>query len=209
MRFLVLSLRSDGVDFATDADRQVVLDLAASIRPPNDDLGAQLQTILRAIAQGAQLLAGDPHARCGDSPTRRPAGKRGLRMPPIAVVIDHADTLLPDGDIPRMAPLDRESIKVFADLLRDDDIWAEAETASVYPDVVLLIANAAAELNPRVSTLPRVVHIDVPAPDEATRRAFLEDRLARAAGGSSGPPAAGAAEVDAYPCRSWRSIRRV
>jgi hypothetical protein len=186
VRFLVLALRSDGLVFATDDDRQVLLDVVASLRPPNDDLQVQLQTILREAARErssslvtltlvAELLRLAARMR-----------KRKIRVPPIAVTIDHADTLLPAGDVARMPPLDRESVKVFADLLRDDEIWAEAETADVYPDVVLLMANAAAELNQRVSTLPKVVRIDVPAPDEATRLAFLRDRLAARAQGRAG-----------------------
>jgi hypothetical protein len=188
VRFLVLALRSDGLVFATDDDRQVLLDVLAALRPPNDDLAVQLQTILREAARErssslvtltlvAELLRLAARMR-----------KRQIRVPPIAVTIDHADTLLPSGDVARMPPLDRESIKVFADLLRDDEIWAEAETADVYPDVVLLMASAAAELNQRVSTLPKVVRIDVPAPDEATRLAFLRDRLASRGGGVNALP---------------------
>ena len=187
VRFLVLALRSDGLVFATDDDRQVLLDVLATLRPPNDDLADQLRTILREAARErssslvtltlvAELLRLAARIR-----------KRKIRVPPIAVTIDHADTLLPSGDVARMPPLDRESVKVFADLLRDDEIWAEAETADVYPDVVLLMASAAAELNQRVSTLPKVVRIDVPAPDEATRLAFLRDRLAARASSGDGP----------------------
>ena len=179
VRFLVLALRSDGIVFASDDDRAVLVELAGRLKPPHDDLGAQLGTILREIGKErssslvtltlvAELLRLAARIR-----------KRSLRVPPIAVVIAHADTLIPAGDVPRMPPLDRESVKVFSDLLRDDEIWAEAETAEVYPDVLVLITPASAELNERVATLPKVVGVDVPSPDEGTRKAFLRDRLER------------------------------
>ena len=114
VRFLVLALRSDGLVFATDDDRQVLLDVLATLRPPNDDLADQLRTILREAARErssslvtltlvAELLRLAARIR-----------KRKIRVPPIAVTIDHADTLLPSGDVARMPPLDRESVKVFA-----------------------------------------------------------------------------------------------
>lgn len=180
VRFLVLTLRSDGVVFASEEDRRIVVELTNRLKVPHEDLAVQLTTILRETARerSSSLVTLTLLAEL----LRLAAGIRdvGVRVPPIAVVIDHADTLIPAGDVARMPPLDREAVKVFSDLLRDDDIWAEAETAQIYPDVVLLIAAAKAELHQRVATLPKVVGIDVPAPDEATRLAFLRDRLARA-----------------------------
>ena len=185
VRFLVLTLRSDGVVFASEEDRRILVELTSRLKVPHEDLSVQLTTILRETAKErssslvtltlvAELLR--LAARIRDV---------GVRVPPIAVLIDHADTLIPAGDVSRMPPLDREAIKVFADLLRDDEIWAEAETAQVYPDVVVLIAAAKAELNGRVAALPKVVGVDVPAPDEATRLAFLRERLGRAAPGGA------------------------
>jgi hypothetical protein len=178
IRFIVLTLRSDGIAFAADEDRLVLADLVTQLAPPHDDLGAQLVTILREV--GRERSSGLVTVTLVAELLRLVARirRRGVRVPPIAAILDHAETLLPAGDTARMAPLDRESVKVFADLLRDDEIWAEAETADAYPDVLLLLAPAAAELNARIAGLPKVATVSVPTPDEATRSAFLRDRIA-------------------------------
>jgi ATPase family protein associated with various cellular activities (AAA) len=182
VRFIVLTLRSDGIGFASDADRAAISGLVSSLGPPNDDLAASVATFLREAGteRSSSLVSLTLLAELLRIVAR--VRKRGIAVRPIAVVIDHAESLLPAGDTARMPPLDREAVKVFADLLREDELWAEAETADVYPDVVLLLANAAAELNARVVGLPKVAQITVPAPGDAARGAFVRARLAALGG---------------------------
>ena len=176
IRFIVLTLRSDGIAFASDEDRLLLADLVTRLEPPNDDLGAQLATILREA--GRERSSGLVTVTLVAELLRLVARirRRGFRVPPLAAIIDHAETLVPAGDPSRLGPLDRESVKVVADLLRDDEIWAEAETADVYPDVLIMLAPAAAELSGRIAGLPKVAVVAVPTPDEATREAYLRDR---------------------------------
>ena len=114
------------------------------------------------------------------------ARRLGIPIRPVAAIIDHAETLLPAGDLARLAPVDREAITIFSDLLRDDGIWAEAATADAYPDVIILIAPTVAELSTRIADLPKTAHVEVPRPDEGLRRSFVSARLAALGSGLAG-----------------------
>jgi hypothetical protein len=195
IRFIVLTLRSDGIGFASDADRAAITALVTTLQPPHDDLGESVATFLREAAKerSSSLVSLTLLAELLRMVAR--IRKRGVPVRPISVIIDHAESLLPAGDSTRLAPLDRESVKVFADLLREDELWAEAETADVYPDVVLLLTGAVAELSPRIVGLPKVARVIVSAPDDATREAFVRGRLA-ALGGEPGDVAPGYPTTD-------------
>lgn len=186
VRFVVLTLKSDGIAFASAADRAELIDLAERLGPRDERLRADLETFLRAAAgeRASGLVTLTLLAELLRIVSRIRA--RGIPVRPIAIVIHHADSLLPAGDTAHLPPLDREAAKVFADLLRDDEIWAEAETADVYPDLAVLVSPTVAELNARVLALPKSVRIEVPLPDEAERDRFVRARVARFAGGFRG-----------------------
>ena len=178
VRFIVASLRSDGIAFASERDRATLAGLADALRAEQPDLAADLATILKEAAteRASSLVTLTLVAELLRLVSRVRA--RGVPVRPLVVVVDQAESLLPAGDAPHLAPLDREAVKVFSDLLRDDGIWAEAETADVYPDVIVLLTATAAELNRKIAPLPKTVHVTVPLPDEATRAAFVRSRLA-------------------------------
>ena len=186
VRFIVLTLKSDGIGFASPADRAELVDLVERLGPRDDQVRADLETFLRAAAgeRASSLVTLSLLAELLRIVSRIRA--RGVPVRPVAIVVHHAEAILPAGDIARLAPLDREAAKVFADLLRDDEIWAEAETADVYPDLLILVSPTAAELSTRVASLPRTVRIDVPIPDEAARGRFVRARVARFQGGFRG-----------------------
>ncbi len=179
VRFIVLTLRSDGIGFASRrrSDRAASTS-SERLEAPHDRIRADLDDVPARAAKRALVVAGDADAARRAAPDRRPDPRAGE----CPFGRSRSSSTTPrrscrPATSSRLAPLDREAVKVFADLLRDDEIWAEAETADVYPDVVLLITPTAAELSTRVAGLPKAVRVDVPAPDEATRsRPFVRDR---------------------------------
>jgi len=192
--FVVLTLKANGIVFASERDRAAIgaIGTAAAERDPG--LAKDVATFLREVARerAASIVTLTLVAELLRLISR--ARRQGIPIRPVAAIIDHAETLLPAGDLARLAPVDREAISVFSDLLRDEGIWAEAATADAYPDVVILIAPTVADLSGRVADLPKTARVEVPRPDEAQRRAFVTARLAALeAGGPSttGPPGAG------------------
>jgi SpoVK/Ycf46/Vps4 family AAA+-type ATPase len=176
--FVVLSLKANGLAFASDGDRSAIAAIGAAARDLDPGLARDVATFLREVSRerAASIVTLTLVAEL----LRLISRARGLGIPirPVAAIIDHAETLLPAGDLARLAPVDREAITVFSDLLRDDGIWAEAATADAYPDVIILIAPTVAELSPRIAELPKTAHVDVPRPDETLRRSFVTARLA-------------------------------
>lgn len=184
--FVVLTLKANGIAFASDADRAAIAAIGTAAAERHPALARDVATFLKETARErsasivtltlvAELMRLIRRARDAAIPVR-----------PVAAIIDHAEALLPAGDLARLAPVDREAITVFSDLLRDDGIWAEAATADAYPDVILLVAPTLAELSSRIADLPKTARVEVPRPDEAVRREFVADRLAALGPGAAG-----------------------
>ncbi|HEY8167839.1 MAG TPA: ATP-binding protein [Candidatus Limnocylindrales bacterium] len=176
--FVVLSLKANGIAFASAADRGAIAAMGDAAAGRDAGLARDVVTFLREIDRErsasivtltlvAELLRLIGRAR-----------RLGIAVRPLAAIVDHAETLLPAGDVARLAPTDREAITIVSDLLRDESIWAEAATADAYPDVLILIAPTVAELSARIAELPKTGRVDVPRPGEATRRTFVTERLA-------------------------------
>jgi hypothetical protein len=184
--FVVLTLKASGIVFASDNDRAAIAAIGAAAADRDPGLARDVATFLREVAKerAASIVTLTLVAELLRLISR--ARKLGIPIRPVAAIIDHAETLLPAGDLARQAPVDREAITVFSDLLRDDAIWAEAATADAYPDVLLLIAPTVAELSPRIAELPKTARVEVPRPDEALRRSFVSARLAALGPGALG-----------------------
>ncbi len=184
--FVVLTLKAGGIVFASDADRAAIAAIGTAAGDRHPGLARDVATFLREVTRerAASLVTLTLVAELMRLVSR--AREAGIPVRPVAAIIDHAEALLPAGDLARLAPVDREAITIFSDLLRDDAIWAEAATADAYPDVVLLIAPTVAELSTRIAELPKTARVEVPRPDEALRRSFVDDRLAALGPGVAG-----------------------
>lgn len=184
--FVVLTLKANGITFASDGDRAAVAAIGAAAGGLDAGLARDVATFLREVAKerAASIVTLTLVAELMRLISR--ARRLGIPIRPVAAIIDHAETLLPAGDLARLAPVDREAITIFSDLLRDDGIWAEAATADAYPDVIILIAPTVAELSPRIADLPKTAHVEVPRPDEGLRRSFVSARLAALGSGLAG-----------------------
>ncbi len=86
----------------------------------------------------------------------------------LLILIEAADMLLPsgDGDVARMNDTQLRRLAIMTDWFSDPEFFAGRDT-------VCLIAESRSLIHPRVSRLPQVLSVDVPAPDTATRRHFL------------------------------------
>ncbi|MEM6550612.1 MAG: ATP-binding protein [Planctomycetota bacterium] len=91
----------------------------------------------------------------------------------LLILVEAADMLLPaaDGDITRLSASDRQRVAICQDWF-SDPAFMEGD------DSVVLLAESRSAIHPRVTRLPQMLTVEVPAPDEA-RRAFYIERFTR------------------------------
>lgn len=101
----------------------------------------------------------------------------------LTIIIEAADIVLPagSGDVAALAPLDRQRVAIVQDWFSDPGFLRGEDT-------VILIAESASQIHPRIARLPSVLAVEVPSPDEAARRHFVDFFL----GGFDGAGAPGA-----------------
>lgn len=85
----------------------------------------------------------------------------------LIIIIEWADMLIPESDIARLSEIDRFRLSIFQD-------WFSDPSFAHGRDAVVLLTESASLMNSRVTSLPQVMKIDVPAPDENARRHFIE-----------------------------------
>jgi SpoVK/Ycf46/Vps4 family AAA+-type ATPase len=87
----------------------------------------------------------------------------------LLILIEGADMLLPagDGDVARMNDAQLRRIAIVTDWFGDPSFFGGKDT-------VLLFAESRSLIHPRVSRLPQVLSVDVPAPDLASRKHFIQ-----------------------------------
>jgi SpoVK/Ycf46/Vps4 family AAA+-type ATPase len=85
----------------------------------------------------------------------------------ISIIIKHAETLLPDAPLPQMPDVDRHKLTLITEWITNPEFLQSNEQ-------VVLIAPTAASVHEALRRLPHVAAINVPLPDLAQRRAFIE-----------------------------------
>lgn len=102
------------------------------------------------------------------SRAKSPAGRPYL-SDHLFIIIEAADLLLPagDGDISRLNPADRHRVGVVQDWFSDPG-FARGNDAAV------LLADSRSLVHPRVARLPQLMSVEVPPPDTAERRTYIE-----------------------------------
>jgi SpoVK/Ycf46/Vps4 family AAA+-type ATPase len=174
-KFLVLRVdAASGIGFYDMADEQELLkvcQLAERIASKGQQLGdveAQLgQTqhqplpmliLLRGLSSAvAKLWAGDKS-----------------RYRPLAVIMQFAGSLFPDGDFDRLSELDRQRLVTFLNWITDPFFGKSG-------NVILLVSDTRSEINRRVLALPVTEHVEIPLPS-ATERAHFVDVYEEACG---------------------------
>ncbi len=124
----------------------------------------------RLIEGGPQLPAAIPR----DAYRLFPWIETFLRDPNAhgALVVEYAETVVPDGDLSFMGEGDR-ALRVT--LQR----WSHDPGVLATDNLIILITENFADLDRDVRSAPRVATIEIPMPDEATRVAYLEHAIAR------------------------------
>lgn len=91
----------------------------------------------------------------------------------LLIIVEAADLMLPagSGDIGQLGAADRHRVAIAQDWFSDPGFMNGGDT-------VVLLAESAALIHPRVAKLPAVLTVDVDAPDEATRLHYIEHYLA-------------------------------
>lgn len=91
----------------------------------------------------------------------------------LLIIIEAADLMLPagNGDIGSLPAADRHRIAIAQDWFADPGFMNGKDT-------VVLLADSASLIHPRVAKLPPVLSVDVDPPDEATRLHYIERFLA-------------------------------
>ncbi|MFN7448327.1 MAG: AAA family ATPase [Pirellula sp.] len=91
----------------------------------------------------------------------------------LLIFIEGTDMLLPsgDGDVARMNDAQLRRIAIVTDWFNDPAFFSGK-------DAVILVAESRSLIHPRISRLPQVLSVDVPAPDLAARKHFVSTHVA-------------------------------
>ncbi len=101
----------------------------------------------------------------------------------LLILIEGADMLLPagDGDVSKMNDALVRRIAIVTDWFGDPAFFAGRDT-------VVLIAESRSIIHPRISRLPQVLSVDIPAPDTALRKHFAQWHTTQPPKGKSEQP---------------------
>jgi SpoVK/Ycf46/Vps4 family AAA+-type ATPase len=110
----------------------------------------------------------------------------------LLVLIEGADMLLPagDGDVARLNDAQLRRIAIVTDWFGDPSFFGGKDT-------VILFAESRSLIHPRVSRLPQMLSVDVPSPDLAARRHFVQWHASTMAGRATEHPIDAVADATA------------
>jgi len=101
-----------------------------------------------------------------EASTRLPKG-RGV---PIAVIVDHVPSVLPNNPITQMGDADRQRLIFFKEWLTEPEFVASDH-------LLILVSETASAVNESIRSLPHLINVNVPLPDEGERKRFIRWRL--------------------------------
>ncbi|MCS1408665.1 MAG: ATP-dependent zinc metalloprotease FtsH [Verrucomicrobia subdivision 3 bacterium] len=84
----------------------------------------------------------------------------------LIVLVESADMVIPEAPIVNLSDKDRQRVSICHDWFSDPGFVTGEDT-------VILIAESRSQLHHRVSTLPHLLEVEVPAPDLAVRKHFI------------------------------------
>ena len=88
----------------------------------------------------------------------------------IAVIIEHVESILPDNPVSQMNDQDRQRLIFFKDWLTDPGFVASNH-------LLFMVSETASALNSSVRSLPHMINIHIPLPEEDERKRFIRWRL--------------------------------
>lgn len=181
--FIVLTLQSDGMHYDTKKGRAKLHALVGHLKEPvNLDyalLARDLEFVLEQIDEERIMSSVSLAIIDGLFKTVAKIRAAKIHVPPIALIIDHADFLFPNEGNSRLSSRDREALARFSDLLHDREIWPDVDTADVRTDFILLLSLNLSTVNDRLMKLPKTTHIDIKLPSLAIRRQYIQQKIER------------------------------
>ena len=84
----------------------------------------------------------------------------------LIILIEATDMLLPEGEIRSLSLQDRHRVSIVQDWISDSNFMEGNDT-------VIFIAESASLLNSRITRLPQVITVEIPAPGMAERQHFI------------------------------------
>lgn len=110
--------------------------------------------------------------------SRSAVGGKPLLSGNLMIIIEHAEFLIPEGEVARLSDADRHRIMTCCKWFSDPRFMAGGDT-------VILVTETKSSLNHEVIALPSVVEVEMPLPNEGVRRHFLSNFRATHPEGSS------------------------
>lgn len=153
-----------GVQFAHNEDRDQARAIYLSLFHGPTEMAAGQMSFDEVISRsaGSVFPALVLLRRLCEASTRLP-GEPGCS---IAIVVEHAESILPDLPAAQMNDADRQRLIFFREWLTDP-----AFTASDH--LLLLIAETASAVNSSIRSLPQLLHTTIPLPNEDERRRYI------------------------------------
>ena len=84
----------------------------------------------------------------------------------IAIIIEHAETVLPNSVIPQMGDSDRQRLVFFKEWLTETEFVGSNH-------LILLTSETCSAINESIRSLPHMVNTNIPLPDETERKQFI------------------------------------
>lgn len=151
--------------FGADEDeRKVRLALAATERERRELELAGSHGLERELAKAAEMpgYAFEVFRQLCICSRETRAG-RPILNERLIFVVEGADMLVPAGEIARLSESDRQRVSVLCDWFSDPGFMNGK-------DAVVLLAESKSLINEKIAKLPQLLEIEIPAPDEATRK---------------------------------------
>lgn len=98
--------------------------------------------------------------------SRSSLGERPLLKENLLILVEAADLILPEGEIPSLSDVDRHRVAVCQDWFSDPGFTNGG-------DSVVMVAESRSLLNHRITHLPHVLEVPIPSPDMDQRRHFI------------------------------------
>ncbi len=142
--------RSSGINFCTSEMRDLYLQTMKKLAPEESAEELLTKNPVKAFdLLEKYFLSNMPHKRR------------------IVLIIDYAETIIPQTDLSRMDDEDRYCL-VTLNRWSHDPIFTQGDVS------VILLTENLADLSPRIVSSPHTVKVNIPLPDEKVRSSFLE-----------------------------------
>lgn len=159
---------ADGVNFVTKKDRDNFIEILSQNLPFFDRIEDKRNWVIKSIAQsritpieGLRLLKEAVDTSLKDEK---------LFSKHFAILIEHAETLIPEGEVSRMFDSDRQKLVFLRDWLTEEDFIKSNH-------LIVFISQTVSEIHRSIINLPTIKNIVIDYPDFEDRRKIIEEQI--------------------------------